>query len=477
MVLLGAYAMQQLQSNDPILVRLYLHKTDWIAGAGHAIGNNTTLKELDIIHVNFVDDDEEDDHWFDELCMGLARNATIESMSLCVGNAPLDGLTPFLENNTRLHNFSVVGGLPMSVVSALSTRENDRLKRLDIDSVEPTDEVAELFFSMLNRKIFLSELKYSNNYVERRGCIALANWLKNSATNIEYLELRNIGIGFDGLDDDYRIPILGNGLVLNTSLRTLDFSENNLGSASGSMFLSEIMSSHLCKLENLHLVSTGMRDEGLIGLGNALAGNKSIRFMDISGNATITMAGWRVLTNYLRHPQSTLKEICLKDCGITNDVASEIISALADNSCLERLILHDDALSTDKVLSDILLEIFDTFSIDRTFCSNHTFHKIEIGDREKPPYYIHRYLEMNIKENKADVARQKILDHHFTRDETDINAFADMTEAVLPFVIEWIGRDRQARSLSLMHLFVRGFPTLFDVRDTQCAGSKRKFME
>ena len=296
MVLLGAYAMQQLQSNDPILVRLYLHKTDWIAGAGHAIGNNTTLKELDIIHVNFVDDDEEDDHWFDELCMGLARNATIESMSLCVGNAPLDGLTPFLENNTRLHNFSVVGGLPMSVVSALSTRENDRLKRLDIDSVEPTDEVAELFFSMLNRKIFLSELKYSNNYVERRGCIALANWLKNSATNIEYLELRNIGIGFDGLDDDYRIPILGNGLVLNTSLRTLDFSENNLGSASGSMFLSEIMSSHLCKLENLHLVSTGMRDEGLIGLGNALAGNKSIRFMDISGNATITMAGWRVLT-------------------------------------------------------------------------------------------------------------------------------------------------------------------------------------
>ena len=306
--------------------------------------------------------------------------------------------------------------------------------------------------------------------------ISKGRWLRNPANKTEYLDLQNKGF------DDNCIAILGNGLVLNNNLRTLVLSGNYLGSATGSIFLSAIISSPSCKLENLHLVWTGMCDEGLSCLGNALTVNKSIRFMDISGNTTITKSGWRGLTNYLRNQQSTLKEIGLNNCGIANDVAGEIISALADNVCLERLVFRDDELSTDKVLSDILPIIFDKASIDRTFCSNHTFHKIDIdllqtrNDREN--YYIHRYLEMNENENKADVARKKILDHHFTRSETDIRAFADMPEAVLPFVIEWIGRDRQDYSLSLMHLFVRGFPTLFDVRDRPCAaGLKRKYME
>jgi hypothetical protein len=470
--------VQKLLRKDPRLAGLFVSKHNWFAGAGHIIDTSTTLKELVI---TCLDAGEEEDHWFNELCTSLVRNETIESMVLCIQNERfpgLDGLIPFLKNIRPLRNFCVDGcPLPMSVVLALSKRENDLLNRIVIDRVDATDEVTASFFSMLNGKNCLSVLKYCNNYIQRAGCTALSNWLRNPENKTECLDLQNNRF------DDNCIAILGNGLVLNNNLRTLVLSGNYLGSATGSIFLSAIISSPSCKLENLHLFWTGMCDEGLSCLGNALTVNKSITFMDISGNATITNAGWRGLTNYLRHPQSTLKEIGLNNCGITNDVAGEIISALADNVCLERLVLRDDELSTDKVLSDILFVILDKTSIDRTFCSNHTFHKIEIdlfrtsnGGQEN--FRILHYLSMNEKENKADVARQKILDHHFTRSETDIRAFADMPEAVLPFAIEWIGRDRQDRSLSLMHLFVRGFPTLFDVRDKPCAaGLKRKYME
>ncbi len=66
---------------------------------------------------------------------------------------------------------------------------------------------------------------------------------------------------------------------------------------------------------------------------------------------------------------------------------------------------------------------------------------------------------MNDNENKVEVAREKILNSHFTGEAVDIGVFARMPEALLPHAIEWIGRDRLG--FSLMYQFVAGNPLYF----------------
>ena len=84
--------------------------------------------------------------------------------------------------------------------------------------------------------------------------------------------------------------------------------------------------------------------------------------------------------------------------------------------------------------------------------------------------------EMCIRDsdNKASVARQKILMHHFTGRDEDILVFAQMPETVMPYAISWIGRD--SLGYSLMLKFIRGNPTFFSLPNVhhQYVGVKRK---
>ena len=71
------------------------------------------------------------------------------------------------------------------------------------------------------------------------------------------------------------------------------------------------------------------------------------------------------------------------------------------------------------------------------------------------------FLEMNEFEDKAEVARQKILANHFIGEDIDIHAFQQMPESILPFAIEWIGSDEDG--FTLLNTIVRGFPSLLDI--------------
>jgi hypothetical protein len=80
--------------------------------------------------------------------------------------------------------------------------------------------------------------------------------------------------------------------------------------------------------------------------------------------------------------------------------------------------------------------------------------------------------EMNQNENKAEVARQKILQHHFLEGNANMHAFARFPETSMPFAMEWIGRNRDGRTL--MYNFAKEFPTLFDITPTSNNVNKRK---
>jgi hypothetical protein len=54
---------------------------------------------------------------------------------------------------------------------------------------------------------------------------------------------------------------------------------------------------------------------------------------------------------------------------------------------------------------------------------------------------------MNRGVNKSEVARQKIMAHHFSGDTTNLHMFVHMQEAMLPFALEWIGMNNLGFSL------------------------------
>lgn len=85
------------------------------------------------------------------------------------------------------------------------------------------------------------------------------------------------------------------------------------------------------------------------------------------------------------------------------------------------------------VLSRVLC---NSSSVDSTFTSNHNLNDVESINSfdafdvedfldDQPQEDVHRYLAMNKNENKAEVARQKILEHHFSQG-ADIQVFARM---------------------------------------------------
>jgi hypothetical protein len=76
------------------------------------------------------------------------------------------------------------------------------------------------------------------------------------------------------------------------------------------------------------------------------------------------------------------------------------------------------------------------------------------------------------EEDKAEVARQKILKYHFSGGKKDIQVFARMPENHMPFAIAWIGRNKLG--YSVMFDFVSSFPALFDIRHGPAAGRRVK---
>ena len=160
----------------------------------------------------------------------------------------------------------------------------------------------------------------------------------------------------------------------------------------------------------------------------------------------------------------------------------EIIMALEENSRLKELEITCDNDVEGGLTWEVLDQILcDTTSIYCTFSSNHTLQDVTITFEYEDNHCVvpddtTALLDMNKNEDKLEVARQKILNHHFSGEGTDnLPLFACMPESVLVYAVAWMGRNNLG--YSLMYDIVRGFPHLFDNRSwpqRDEAGKKRK---
>ena len=160
------------------------------------------------------------------------------------------------------------------------------------------------------------------------------------------------------------------------------------------------------------------------------------------------------------------------DLNQANDeVVADFASALVTNTSLESLDFGPTRSITTRGWDAFAHILCNTASTDSIYSSNHTLRNVSSPSTISDLQHL---LDLNYNENKADVARQKILQFHFT-EENNLQEFVDMELAVLPQALSWIGRDvtsqngnlwraigRNILGFSLMYRSLQSMPSLFD---------------
>jgi hypothetical protein len=472
-----------LERNDTDVAGLSIDANNWIEGAGRGIGNSRYLKEVQI-SVYGRTESEGNNHWLGELCRGLARNRTIQSLYFWKDDLSTRDreiidvdifqiLTPFFENNFHIHTVDVhdldLSQTFNSLVSALSKCSDGQImEHISINNVNCSDEQAAALFGALGNQDFV-HIRFcfsKNKRVGRRGCTALANLIEKSPVHFSALTLIE-----NDLDDEC-MAIISNSLIY-AEVDYLEVIENDTLTSTGWNSISTILSRPMCSINHVCFTGPTISDDVVTCLGDSLAVNETLENLCLYFNESITLAGWRAFSKCLRNINSALTWLSLESCSLDDMGARVIILALAGNSSLKTLNLNSNRAITDMIWKDLVCLICDTTSIGSIYSSNHTFQKLYTNHLARPEVVV-SLLTMNRNEDKSEVARQKILKYFFSGGGDKASAFAQMPEKVMPVALEWIGR--KVSGFSLMYNVVRGNPTLFDMTHMQqhLRASKRR---
>ena len=234
-------------------------------------------------------------------------------------------------------------------------------------------------------------------------------------------------------------------------------------------------------LVKLDLSGNTIDDEGLQLLVQLVSNMSSLKDLRLSYNYSVTPTGWLALSDYLQSPNFELRELDLNCNNLNDDTVIAFTSALSHNKILERLYIYDEAESlTERGWKAVSSLLSNNSSIMNTYNSNHTLHKLIEDDVDeylnlKLTYDLSQgiksLLKLNKNKDKVEVARQKILQTHFsTEDDTSkLEELLDMELEVVPTAVEWIGRPtnddwigKSMSGLSFMFNLMRSLPDLFD---------------
>jgi len=321
---------------------------------------------------------------------------------------------------------------------------------------------------------------YNNKLITPIGWRSFFNTLQTRGNQLVEINISLNWVGDEGIN------ALGSSLSSMSSLKSLDMHNmsysadhsNNITSQGWVAFFNALQDSKLDLVE-LNLNSNAIDDEGIQLLVRAVSNMSSLKNLKLEGNHSVSFAGWQSLTGYLQSPNNfALEELHVDNNNLNDVLLVSFTSALVGNKNLRHFSLsetYDDDGEPNGLITERGWEAASTLlcnkkSIMDTYTSNHTLQNLSDDFPDELNDTLWSYLELNENNDKEEVARQKILQTHFSTNETSkMQELLDMELKMMPTVIEWIGRPAyigwrgtNVSGLSLMYNLMRRLPDLFD---------------
>jgi hypothetical protein len=366
--------------------------------------------------------------------------------------------------NYRHSNPTSLGWIELSI--AVRHLENLGLRGSCID-----DEAAVAFVSATVNSPSMKFLGMAENRnIQASGWISCFQLMIHSKFTYEKLSISENNI------DDNGAALLFESLKGNTSLKVLDMMRNESITSAGWIACFQLLLDSGSTLEKLILNDNNIDDEGAFLLVKFMAKSNSVLSVNLQNNSLISINGWRGFIEVL-HPTSSsqLKELMI---GNTNQITNEMIDdllmtvalSLKNNTNLEYLWLCDYDKVSITCWSELLKALCDNSSITNIYSSNHTLWTMEDDycrqfveeDESLLPCNVRSLLRLNSNKNKYDVIRAKIMKYYFL-DRTNVGlGFSDIESTIMPYAIEWIGRD--CLGYSTMFDLLRSMPWLVETK-------------
>ena len=333
--------LRKLKENDPTFKKLGVERSShqgnryspenardfgWL---GYYIGNNTHLRELHFYSNPFHNNNIDIEPFF----RGLNNNRSIQKIEFfrvdLMGGEIFQSLHAFFENNSNLSDLMVhecdFGAECAHQLSLTLGACNKSLKSFWLSQIQIGEEQLAEIIEALNAHPQLEELRLICSGIGTNECMALANVLRHTITELRTLNLYNNAIDDEGMD------ILVGGLLTNANLNALTLSYNNI-TGRGCQSLVSLLEQPNSSLENLYLNNNIIGDEGALIFADALARNSKLMTLSLS-NAGITAKGWSCFSKVLCDNSSinntflsnhTLLSLCFSSASLPADVTSSL---------------------------------------------------------------------------------------------------------------------------------------------------------
>ena len=314
------------------------------------------------------------------------------------------------------------------------------------------DEI-KAFFNEIKECKSLEVLEYTNCR-DQEDLIQLASVLSN-------LPLRHLGLSNSDIGTDAAMAI-SDGISQNRTLETLDLQCIDTSDDIFMLMIPGILGP-ASTIKHLHFeCGYALTDASILSLADALVNNCTLEKFVLRETYSVTIFGWRAFSRVLGSSRSVLRELQLSDSAIDDDIITAFAYELSRNpdsklKCLGISARDREDLSITNVgWSAILNLLCNRSNIDATWSSNHTLYDIgdisvEGSDQDsddsdtdedevKMPAKLYDLLEMNKLADKKQVARMKVIEHHFS-EGFDASVLAGDGQKLLPRTISWFGRD------------------------------------